>query len=228
MRAISIAVGVFVLTGCSASEAPQAEERPSAEMALERNWKALPDGSKAYVSIRKGQHSGAIDVERCWPKGQRWDCLGAFQLTGGTEIDDTGAPEVPVEMTFRSEMDGPSLNVARAFKNRLDEPFPHSDEDNPRGGYRCYTMGRGTISEVIFQGEGEGVTLLSNDTMPSRSFGGQPWTPEYVQDFMSENSISPDRPYWNCYAIERLVANGSLATLATTALTYESMIGSAR
>ena len=123
-------------------------------------------------------------------------------------------------------MGGPRFFAARAFKIRLDAPFPHSDEDSPKGGYRCYAAGSGFLSETVFTGSTDGgTTLLSNDSAPAQPYGGTPWSAEFVNKFMQDNGVAADRPYWNCHHVERLIASGSLATLVTTALTYDELIG---
>ena len=209
-----------LLAGCYDGE-PSQVGGDDAEVSAEE-WKSLPDGSRAYFSARSGQHSGARDVEHCWPVDGAWDCLGAFQLMGGAEENTS---TLPVELNM--EPGASSFFASRATKKRLEDPFPHSDEDNPQGGYRCYTSGGGILNETIYAGEGEGTTLISNDVAPYEANGGSAWTEGFVTNFLEENEIPPDRPYWSCEHIESLIASGSLEALATTALTYDGMTGAA-
>ncbi|MEC9068124.1 MAG: hypothetical protein VX569_12685 [Pseudomonadota bacterium] len=205
------------LYGCSGETHQGDVVGPDADQSTAREWKTLPDGSRAYFEQLA---DGSESMERCWQVGRKWDCLAAFTL------GRSKASEASADATVDTDMGGPRFIAARALKKRLDVPFPHSDEDNLAGGYRCDTTGGGILSEEIFTGTTNGgTTLLSNDSAPGQSYGGSPWSADFVTKFMAENGVRADRPYWNCGHVERLVASGSLATLTTTALTYDEMIG---
>lgn len=205
------------LFGCSGETSQADNVAASATETAAPDWKTLPDGSRGYFVQRK---NGSETTERCWQVDGHWDCLGAFTL--GRSDPSNGSAEMAIE----ADIAGPSFFASRAFKKRLNDPFPHGDEDSPAGGYRCYTAGSGFLNETIFAGSKDGgATLMSNDSAPGQPFGGNPWSAEFVNKFMQENGVTADRPYWNCFHIERLIASGSLATLVTTALTYEGLIG---
>lgn len=205
------------LYGCSGETRQSDAVGPDADQPTAREWKTLPDGSRAYLEQRADDSES---MERCWQVGRKWDCLAAFTL------GRSKASEATADAMVGTDMGGPRFIAARAFKTQLDEPFPHSDEDNPAGGYRCHTFGGGFLNEVVFTGATNGgTTLLSNDSAPQQSYGGSPWSADFVTKFMAENGVRADRPYWNCGHVERLVASGSLATLTTTALTYDEMAG---
>lgn len=214
-----VAAGIIAasLVGCSSETSQPDDVAASPTETAAPEWKNLPDGSRGYFVQRD---DGSEKAERCWQVEGRWDCLGAFTLGRSDPSDETA------EMAIEADMAGPSFFASRALKKRLNDPFPHGDEDNPSGGYRCHTAGSGFLNETIFTGsKGGGATLLSNDSAPGQPYGGNPWSAEFVNKFMKDNGVPTDRPYWNCFHIERLIASGSLATLVTTALTYDEMIG---
>lgn len=216
-----VAVGIIAasLFGCSGETSQPDDVAVGATETAAPDWKTLPDGSRAYFVQRE---NGSEEAERCWQVEQRWDCLGLLQMPRSTSTDSKAS----VEMAMDVDVDGPSYFGARVVKRELADPFPHFSEDNPVGGYECEAMGYGIISERVFSRASEsGTTLLSNDSQPGKLNGGSPWTAEFVERFMTENAVKQDRPYWNCGYIKRLVTSGSLATITTTALRYDEMIG---
>lgn len=99
----------------------------------------------------------------------------------------------------------------------------HTD-DAPviRGGYGCIRE-HDVINERIFRGEADGPSLVTN-TVALRA-GQSPWSREYVERYLADNSIPADQRYLNCLGITQLLREGSAATINTTSLTYGNMTG---
>ena len=214
-----VAVGIIAvsLCGCSGETSQADDVAASPTETAAPDWKTLPDGSRGHFVYHE---NGSGQAERCWQVEGRWDCLGVNML-GRSDSSNESA-----EIDAMADLGGPMFFAKRVLKRRLNDPFPYADEADPIGGYRCYTAGGGFLNETIFAGSKNGdTTLLSNDSAPLEPYGGYPWSADFVNKFMQDNGVSVDRPYWNCFHVERLIASGSLATLVTTALTYEELIG---
>ena len=90
-----------------------------------------------------------------------------------------------------------------------------NDDTKAVPGYSCDQLSS-FMTEHISSTRG---TLLKNQ------IGGladrKPWDASFVNQFMRQNGLSSSPPYFKCLWILELIDEGSLATLATTAVSYD-------
>lgn len=160
-------------------------------------WAVGPEGS----SILDINGENANELHRCWKKGTRFDCIYAQQnqMSGGARF------------TSIQRYDATSLEQAR---NTLDLNLT---------GYLCWFTSDdpGLVEEISSQ---NGNRLISRSSKGMNILSPPPiWTRDFVEAFFRDNKLTPNARYFNCQAANRVVVEGSIASLGTTALSLSSL-----
>jgi hypothetical protein len=135
-------------------------------------------------------------ITRCWKNEKSYECL-------------------------RSAQNGPRTGIS-AFQS--PEPRPHSEM--AESGYSCEVYldpnnGLALFKESISRSS---ETLLSN-TVASANPASKPWTKADVRSFADENGIAMETQWFDCNRIANAISNGSLETIATTAIKRTAIFG---
>jgi len=180
-----------------------------AEVATERAWKKLPDGSWGWQERSPSRKFISEQAERCWPNKGSWDCLSVSTLVEASEVGP------------------PTVFASRYIKTQYYDPQVGIGDDSVQGGYVCQFIRGKVLQEGIFQNSKGGVsnTLQSNDVVLGDQYGGAVWSPDFVVRYMRENNVEPTLRYLNCLHVTGIVSDHSLATINTTSLAYGMMTG---
>ena len=135
-------------------------------------------------------------ITRCWKTEKSYECL-------------------------RAARNGPRTGIS-AFQS--PEPRPHSEI--AESGYSCEVYldpnnGLALFKESISRSS---ETLLSN-TVASANPASKPWTKADVRSFAEENGIATETQWFDCNRIANAISNGSLETIATTAIKRTALFG---
>lgn len=134
---------------------------------------------------------------RCWEINNAFDCLS---VSGGRDLVGD------VSYIFvRGSFDKLPVNIITT------------------GGRSAYMCGyrRENMEEIIYR---NGDQLISKFTsFYSPTYPNNPWTRAYVEQFVDDNELELSHPYLPCRTIGEALEKGSLATLGTTLIQYESL-----
>lgn len=188
-------IAAIALAGCDEG-APSAADNSASADVNGFAWASAPENS--HAALRENFASSEFNSTsggRCWPREGRYDCIFVSQLIRLPAVDTSG------------------VNVSRHDLAALP-----SNEPDSTLGYGCSIVGFGIVTESI---TGPSGTLVSH-----RIAGGAneaPWTAAYVDRFMRENRVE-GRRHFNCQRLSRLIQQGSLSTISTTAVRYADVM----
>lgn len=164
-------------------------------------WTSLPDGSKSTVgaiTVPSNQiFDGPSAVIRCWPEGDKQDCLIATRATYGyMEFIRTRTPELPT-----------------SHRLLFEAPV----------GYQCVaSVADGGWQESVHSAAGQiklNVVSFMQHPRPAS------WSKDEVEKLMMDNAIQPQSYWMNCRNLSEVVGKTSLAAVASTEVTRDVIGG---
>ena len=153
------------------------------------NWRKLADNSFGWFA----EDDNSVNAERCWRIGSRFQCVHLWRL-------------YPPEMEVALDK---NVSVSSFFRDSLQRTNSY-----PEHGYSCSVSGDGAIERLALVGGAE-----IQNTVSSLGFsGGKFWSPNYVRNFVAQNSPSTPIVYFRCETVQELLRSGNEAAFLTTAI----------